>query len=119
MVHKGYGHLCTKTKKQENLAGYVKSNSARTKGKITSNVLKSICSDTGVSTGGGTVSLKTGGKAFPVKVGNPQKPPKVPKFTHESLKRLQAANNFSDRATKYVTNSLKGLDQAAVTKRWP
>ena len=100
VINKGVYHPCTKTQKQTNLAGFVKSNSGRTKGKITSNVLKSMCSEAGVSTGGGTISLKTGGRPITVKVGNPQKAPKIPKFTHESLKRLQAANNFSDRAIK-------------------
>ena len=89
-----------KVKKQETLAELVKSNSLKSKSKVTSDVLKSICSDSGVSLRGREVKLSTGGKPLQVKIGNPQYPPKKPRFTHESLKRLQASYNFSDRAIK-------------------
>ena len=97
---KGVSHICTKTKKQENLAELVKSNSLKSKSKVTSDVLKSICSESGVSLRGGEVKLSTGGKPLQVKIGNPQYIPKKPRFTHDSLKRLQASYNFSDRAIK-------------------
>ena len=102
MIGKGIPHNCSKVQKQENLAHIVRSSSGKSKGKVTSNILKGICSDSGVSQRGGTLTLSTGGKPLPVTVGKPKLTPKVPRFTHESLKRLQAAHNFSDRATKYV-----------------
>ena len=67
---------------------------------MTSNILKDICSETGVSKSGGVVSLATGGAPLPVQVGTSKQKAKVPRFTIESLKRLQAAHNFSDRTTK-------------------
>ena len=36
---------------------------------MTSNILKDICSETGVSKSGGVVSLATGGAPLPVQVG--------------------------------------------------
>ena len=101
-VSKGVSHLCSKVQKQENLADFLKATSNRTKGKVTSTILKSLCSETGVTTQGGTVSLCTGGTPLPVQGGKSRKLTKVPRFTLESLKRLQAQNNFSDRTTKYV-----------------
>ena len=92
--------FATKKNRQENLAGLVKATSAKSKNKVTSDILKSICSESGVTLRGGELKLSTGGKPLEVKVGNPQNPPKRPRFSHESLKRLQAAYNFSDRATK-------------------
>ena len=100
IVSKGVSHICKKTQKQSNLAEMVKSSSLRSKSKITSEVLKNICSDSGVTLKGGEIKLSTGGKSLPVKVGAPENLPKTPRFSHDSLKRLQAAYNFSDRATK-------------------
>ena len=100
IVSKGVSHVCKKTQKQANLAGMVKSASLKSKSKVTSELLKNICSDSGVTLRGGEIKLSTGGKSLPVKVGTPQNLPKTPRFTHDSLKRLQAAYNFSDRATK-------------------
>ena len=100
IVSKGVSHICKKTRKQANLAEMVKSSSIKSKSKVTSEVLKDICSDPGVTLRGGEIKLSTGGKPLPVKIGTPQNIPKTPRFTHESLKRLQAAYNFSDRATK-------------------
>ena len=89
-----------KNQKQANLVEMVKSSSIKSKSKVTSEVLKNICSDSGVTLKGGEIKLSTGGKPLPVKIGTPQNKPKTPRFTHESMKRLQAAYNFSDRATK-------------------
>ena len=100
IVSKGVSHVCEKNQKQANLVEMVKSSSIKSKSKVTSEVLKNICSDLGVTLKGGEVKLSTGGKPLPVKIGTPQNKPKTPRFTHESMKRLQAAYNFSDRATK-------------------
>ena len=100
MIGKGVPHNCTKVQRQENLSTYVKSTSTKSKGKVTSNILKDICSETGVSKSGGVVSLATGGAPLPVQVGKSKQKAKDPRFTIESLKRLQAAHNFSDKTTK-------------------
>ena len=100
MLAKGVPHHCTKVQRQENLTHFVKSSSIKSKSKVTSKVLKDICMDTGVSHGGGTLSLSTGGAPLPVQVGKPKLKPKVPRFTLDGLKRLQSANNLSDRVTK-------------------
>ena len=97
---KGSVIFVKKTQKQSNLAEMVKSSSLRSKSKVTSEVLKNICSDSGVTLKGGEIKLSTGGKSLPVKVGAPENLPKTPRFSHDSLKRLQAAYDFSDRATK-------------------
>ena len=88
---------------RENLAGIVKSRSKKSKGKVVVSSLKSIFNDQGVDQRGGTVSLPTGGP--PVQVTLARKlTKKSPRWSHDSLKRLQAAMNLSDRAIKYVTN---------------
>ena len=99
MLAQGFPHHCTKVQRQENLAHYVKSNSMRSKSKVTSSVLKDICMETGVSHSGGSVSLSTGGAPLTVQVGKAKQKPKVPRFTLDGLKRLQSANNLSDRVT--------------------
>ena len=76
------------------LATYVKSTSTKSKGKVTSNILKDICSETGVSKSGEVVSLATGGAPLPVQVEKSKQKAKVPRFTIESLKRLQATHNL-------------------------
>ena len=100
LVSRGVTHTCTKVQRQNNLAGIVKSSSGRSKGKVTSHILKSICSETGVNQRGGTLSLPTGAVPLQVKVGSDKRLVKTPRFTIEDLKRLQTAHNFSDKATK-------------------
>ena len=100
LISRGVTHNCTKVQRQNNLAGIVKSSSGRSKGKVTSHLLKSICSETGVTHSGGTLSLNTGAAPLLVKVGNAKRMAKSPRFTIEDLKRLQTAHKFSDRATK-------------------
>ena len=100
---RGKRHNCTKSEMRENLAGIVKSRSKKSKEKVVASSLKSIFNDQGVDQRGGTVSLPTGGP--PVQVTLARKlTKKSPRWSHESLKRLQAAMNLSDRAIKYVTN---------------
>ena len=107
IMSKGISHVCTKTMKQQNLANLVKSNSVKSKSKVTSEVLKSICSESGVTLKGGDIMLATGGKPLPVTIGNPPNLLKKPRFTHDSLKRLQAAYNFSDRAIKGIAAAFR------------
>ena len=97
LLGKGVSHICSKVQKQENILKIVRSSSRKSKSKVTSKILKGICSDDGVSTSGGTVSLSTGGTLLQVQVGKPRITAKVPRFSHESLKRLQTVHNFSDR----------------------
>ena len=100
MLAKGVPHHCTKVQRQENLAHFVKSSSIKSKSKVTSHMLKDICVDSGVSHSGGSLSLTTGGAPLPVQVGKAKQKAKVPRFTLDGLKRLQSANNLSDRVTK-------------------
>ena len=98
-AHTGQGkpHNCVKTKKSENLANIVKNTSGRSRAKVTSSTLKTIAADQGVSTRGGIVELLTGSKTIPVQLGTPKIKPKEAKFSHENLKKLQTANNLSDK----------------------
>ena len=100
VVWKGASHNCTKVQKQANLVGFVKATSSKTKGKVTSTVLRSICTETGVTLRGGKLTLATGGAPIDLHIGNPRRQVKKPRFTLESLKRLQAATNVSDRTIK-------------------
>ena len=91
-----------KIKKSANLSNIVRNTSTRSKSKITASGLKNIAEEQGTSTRGGTVKLQTGSKPIPVVIGAPQIKPKQAKFSHENLKRLQAATNLSDKSMKYV-----------------
>ena len=97
---RGIPHVCTKGQKQANISELAKSSSAKTRGRVTSNILKDLCADGGVSLRGGDINLPTATKSLVVKVGKSKVTPKQPKFSHENLKRLQVANNFSDKAVK-------------------
>ena len=94
---KGIYHNCKKATKRENITNIVKNTSRKSKAKVTSSTLKVIAEEQQVSTRGGVVNLQTGSKPLPVQIGTPKVKPKVPKFSHENLKRLQAANNLSDK----------------------
>ena len=107
LVTRGVIHTCTKTSKVENLSEFVKSSSAKSKSKVTSSALKSVCEDSGVSTAGGSLSLKTGGSSLPVKVGTSRYHPKTVFFSHDKLKRLQSAYNWSDNTTKKVAGAFR------------
>ena len=104
---KGLDHNCTKVSKQMNIVTITKSSSEKTKGKIKSDILKNVCTESGVSLKGGELSLTTGGKKLSVQVGKSSLSFPKPKFTHESLKRLQAANNFSERAVKNIAAAFR------------
>ena len=107
LVKRGVSHICQKTQKSENLASFVAESSGKTKEKVTSNVLKSICADKGESTSGGTIYLGTGSKPIPVTVGKPKVLVKRPKFTIDSLKRLKTSMNLSDRQTLKVAAAFR------------
>ena len=87
---------------RNNLAGIVKSRSKKSKGKVVSTSLKSIFEDEGAYRGGST-TLPTGGKPIKVTMGsltNRIFTHKKPRWSHDSLKRLQSTMNLSDRAIK-------------------
>jgi hypothetical protein len=86
-------------KKEEKICQKIVRNvSSKSRSTVTSNTLKTIADEQCVSTRGGTVKLQTGSKAIPVKIGTVKVKPKEPTFSHENLKRLQAANNLSDKS---------------------
>ena len=96
-IGKGIPHNCQKSTKRENISNIVKSSSEKSRAKVASSTLKFIAEEQEVSTRGGVVNLQTGGKPLPVQLGTPEVEPRVPKFSHENLKSLQAANNMSDK----------------------
>ena len=97
-VGPGKPHTCHKTARRENLSNIVRNTSRKSQSTVASNTLKNIAEDQSVSTRGGTLQLQTGSKQLPVKIGTPQVKPKEPTFSHENLKRLQAATNLSDKS---------------------
>ena len=91
-------HTCQKSTRRENLPNIIRNVSRKSKSTITSNTLKSIASEESVTSRGGTLELQTGSKTIPVIIGTPQVKPKEPAFSHDNLKRLQAATNLSDKS---------------------
>ena len=96
-IGKGIPHNCQKSTKRDNLSNIVRNTSGKSKSKVASSTLKSLAEEQGVSSRGGVIQLETGSKPIPVQVGTPKVKPKDPKFSHENLKRLQTANNLSDK----------------------
>ena len=96
-VGKGIPHDCQKSSKVENITNIVKSTSEKSRSKVTSSSLKVIAEEQEVSTRGGVLNLKTGGNPLPVQIGAPTVKPREPKFSHENMKKLQAATNLSDK----------------------
>ena len=82
---------------RDNLSNIVRNTSGKSKAKVASSTLKSLAEEQGVSSRGGVIHLETGSKPIPVQVGTPKVKPRDPKFSHENLKRLQTANNLSDK----------------------
>ena len=80
------------------MSNIVRNVSRKSRANVTSNTLKTIAEEEGVSTRGGTLKLQTGSKSIQVQVGTPRTAPKEATFSHENLKRLQAASNISDRS---------------------
>ena len=100
VVGPGKKHICSKVTFQSKVAEIVKARSRKSRSKVTSSILKNVAADQGISTRGGKIELQTGSKSLPVRIGEPQVVPKQPRFTHEDLKKVQAAHNLSDKAIK-------------------
>ena len=100
VIGAGKNHQCSKASFQSNIAGFVKKRSLRSRGKVTSSMLKSVAADQEVSFRGGLVNLQSGSNLLPVKIGTPKSGPKQTRFSHEHLKRIQASHNLSDKAIK-------------------
>lgn len=98
VIGKGKPHACVKTKKGNNLADIVRSRSEKSRSKVAASTLKSLAGDQGVSLRGGTIQLATGSNPLPVQIGTSKIRPKEAKFSHENLKKLQAAHNLSDNS---------------------
>ena len=99
VIGQGKTHVCNSTQKRGNLSSIVKNTSKKSRANVASSTLKTIAVECGVSTRGGTVQLATGSKKLPVQIGTTSKSkPKEATFSHENLKRLQTANNLSDRS---------------------
>ena len=105
---KGLNHNCTKESKRSNVVDIIRNSSGRSKEKIVSSQLKEVFDEKGVSTRGGTSTLGSGGTAITATVGKPKhkkKPP--PKFTNESLNRLQLKIGASSNNMTVVGNYLR------------
>ena len=96
-IGKGLYHRCQKNTKRHNISQIVKTTSRRSRSNVASATLKCIAEEEEVSTRGGMLHLKTGSKPLPIQIGTPTVKPKEAKFSHENLKKLQAANNLSDK----------------------
>ena len=97
---RGLSHVCTKNTRRANQTNAVKSSSAKTKSKVTSNLVKHIFDEQGVEKRGGTALLETGSKPLRVSLGLGLKTTGVVKprrFDHQSMMRLQTACNLSDK----------------------
>ena len=97
-IGKGKTHNCQKTTKRDNISNIVKNTSGKSRANVASRTLKTIAEEQDVSLRGGVVQLQSGSKTLPVQIGKPTVKPKEPKFSHENLKKLQAAHNLSDKA---------------------
>ena len=101
-VKTGPTHICVKSNKSQNIVKMVRQTSDKSKAKVVSATLKTICEEQGISTRGGRLQLQTGSKSLPVQVGTPKNHPKKARFSYNNLKRLQAQNNLSDRVLLWV-----------------
>ena len=99
-IGRGRDHKCTRATKRSNLLGVVKSSSKKSKSRVLTSGLKSVFSDAGVSSRGGSLELGTGGKPITVRLGELKEKGfmKRPRWTHETLIKLQTNNNLSDKS---------------------
>ena len=102
----GQRHDCTSQTKRKNLEGLVRTFSDNSKERFVSSQLKEIFSNKGDSTNGGIVKLATGGRPISASLGHLKAKP-LPKFTNESLNRLQLQLGVSDNKMKDVDNFLR------------
>ena len=106
-IRRGKAHKCIRRTRQKNLAGMVKASSMRTKGRVTSDCLKSVFQDCGVKLRGGTANLPTGSKPISVTIGANQKSFNKTRFSAENLIKLQTAFNLSDRTTLGIAGAMR------------
>ena len=102
VIGRGRSHVCTKTEMRNNLSGIVKSRSKKSKGKVVASGLRAIFEDEGHKRGGAT-TLPTGGTPMQVTMGiqtSRRHTKNAPRWSHDSLKRLQSTMNLSYRAIK-------------------
>ena len=97
-VAPGKGHFCQKIQKRENLVTLIKNCSEGSKSSVLAAGLRHVAENQGESTRGGTITLQSGSHAIPVQIGIKRTREITPKFSHENLKRLQAATNLSDKS---------------------
>ena len=84
----------------------IKDNSPRSKERLVSSQLKAVFEEQGVSTEGGTVALATGGPPICTTLGQVKLKP-APKFSSESLLRLQLKIRASDNKMNSLGNFLR------------
>ena len=112
----GYNHVCNRKTKRENLEELLRNTSQKSKERVISAQLKEVFHDQGVTTKGGTVSLSTGGAPILASLGKTkQKPP--PKFSNETMNRLQNSIGASDKKMNIIGNFLRiGCGRPSVVK---
>ena len=94
----------------------MRKSSQKSKERVLSSQLKEVFSNKGISTRGGTTTLTTGGTPIQATLGKVKaKPP--PKFSNESLTKLQLKMNTSDRKMNILGNFLRiNCGRASVNK---
>ena len=73
------------------MSDIVRNVSCKSRSKVASDTLKTIADEQLASTRGGALKLQTGCKPITVQIGTDRAKPREPTFSHENLKRLQAA----------------------------
>ena len=102
----GQKHDCSRKSKRENVEELVRKTSQKSKERIVSSQLKEVFESKGISTKGGTAKLTTGGTSLQATLGKPAGKP-APKFTNESLSRLQIKMGTSDNKMNVLGNFLR------------
>ena len=95
-IGKGRPHICSRATKRSNLEGVVKSSSSKSKSRVVAAGIKNVFGEAGVSTKGGRLQFVTGGTPLTVTLGA-KAVMKKPRWSHDSLIRLQTKNNLSDK----------------------
>ena len=94
----------------------VRKSSQKSKERVLSSQLKEVFAEKGVSTRGGTTKLTTGGTPIHATLGKSKAKP-TPKFSNESLTKLQLKMNVSDRKMNVLGNYLRiNCGRASVNK---
>ena len=103
LIGKDRSHKCTKATARANTIGIIRSMSLKSKERTTRDTLMNIFEDKGVkkSPSGSKTTLATGGRQVNIVYGGHSKASaKKRKWTKESLIKLQAALNLSDKKIK-------------------